>query len=53
MKKAAIVQSNSITLKGYFDMIVAVNEYIFYNDMQFGKNEWYNLSQKKSSQIMQ
>lgn len=42
MKKVAIVQSNYIPWKGYFDMIAAVDEFILYDDMQFTKNDWRN-----------
>ena len=34
VKKVAIVQSNYIPWKGYFDMIAAVDEFILYDDMQ-------------------
>ena len=33
MKKVAIVQSNYIPWKGYFDMIATVDELILYDDM--------------------
>lgn len=42
MKKVAILQSNYIPWKGYFDMIAAVDEFIIYDDMQFTKNDWRN-----------
>ena len=42
MKKIAILQSNYIPWKGYFDMIAAVDEFIIYDDMQFTKNDWRN-----------
>ena len=42
MKKIAIVQSNYIPWKGYFDMISAVDEFYFYDDVQFTKNDWRN-----------
>jgi hypothetical protein len=34
-KKIAIVQSNYIPWKGYFDLIAAVDEFIVYDDMQY------------------
>ena len=42
MKKVAIVQSNYIPWKGYFDMIAAVDEFILYDDIFFAdeKGEW-------------
>jgi len=42
MKKIAILQSNYIPWKGYFDMIATVDEFILYDDMQFTKNDWRN-----------
>ncbi len=42
MKKVAILQSNYIPWKGYFDLIAAVDEFIIYDDMQFTKNDWRN-----------
>ena len=42
MKKGAIVQSNYIPWKGYFDLIAAVDEFIILDDVQFTKNDWRN-----------
>lgn len=42
MKKIAILQSNYIPWKGYFDIIAAVDEFIFFDDSQFTKNDWRN-----------
>ena len=39
MKKIAILQSNYIPWKGYFDMIAAVDEFTLYDDGQFTKND--------------
>jgi hypothetical protein len=50
MKKIAILQSNYIPWKGYFDMIAAVDEFILYDDMQFTKNDWRNRNQIKTPQ---
>lgn len=50
MKKVAIVQSNYIPWKGYFDMIAAVDEFILYDDAQFTKNDWRNRNQIKTQQ---
>ena len=49
MKKVAILQSNYIPWKGYFDMIAAVDEFILYDDMQFTKNDWRNRNLIKTS----
>jgi WbqC-like protein family len=50
MKKVAILQSNYIPWKGYFDMIAAVDEFIIYDDMQFTKRDWRNRNQIKTPQ---
>lgn len=42
MKKVAILQSNYIPWKGYFDMINMVDEFVLYDDMQFTKRDWRN-----------
>lgn len=42
MKKIAIVQSNYIPWKGYFDLIAAVDEFIIYDDMQYTRRDWRN-----------
>ena len=47
-KKIAIVQSNYIPWKGYFDLIAAVDELILYDDVQFTKNDWRNRNKIKS-----
>jgi WbqC-like protein len=48
MKKVAIVQSNYIPWKGYFDLIAAVDEFILYDDAQFTKNDWRNRNRIKT-----
>jgi hypothetical protein len=53
MKKIAIVQSNYIPWKGYFDMIAAVDEFILYDDMQYTRRDWRNRNQIKTPQGLQ
>lgn len=48
MKSVAIIQSNYIPWKGYFDIIAAVDEFILYDDMQFTKNDWRNRNRIKT-----
>ena len=48
MKRIAILQSNYIPWKGYFDLIAAVDEFILYDDMQFTKNDWRNRNKIKT-----
>lgn len=50
MKKIAILQSNYIPWKGYFDLIASVDEFIIYDDMQFTKNDWRNRNLIKTPQ---
>ena len=48
MKKIAILQSNYIPWKGYFDLISAVDEFIIYDEMQYTKNDWRNRNKIKT-----
>lgn len=48
MKKVAILQSNYIPWKGYFDLIAAVDEFIFYDEVQYTKNDWRNRNKIKT-----
>ena len=41
-KTVAIVQSNYIPWRGYFDLIAAVDEFILYDDMQYTIRDWRN-----------
>jgi hypothetical protein len=47
-KKIAILQSNYIPWKGYFDLINMVDEFILYDDMQYTKNDWRNRNRIKT-----
>lgn len=49
-KRVAIVQSNYIPWKGYFDLIAAVDEFVLYDDVQFTKNDWRNRNRIKTPQ---
>lgn len=42
MKKIAILQSNYVPWKGYFDLINMVDEFILYDDMQYTRRDWRN-----------
>jgi hypothetical protein len=52
-KRIAIVQSNYIPWKGYFDLIASVDEFILYDDMQFTRRDWRNRNQIKTPQGVQ
>src|SRR5258706_6885733 len=47
-KKVAILQSNYIPWKGYFDLINSVDEFILYDDMQYTRRDWRNRNTIKS-----
>jgi hypothetical protein len=47
-KVIAIVQSNYIPWKGYFDLINRVDEFILYDEVQYTKNDWRNRNQLKT-----
>ena len=49
MKKVAILQSNYIPWKGYFDIIGLVDEFILYDDMQYTRRDWRNRNQIKTA----
>lgn len=42
MKRVAILQSNYIPWKGYFDIINMVDEFILYDDVQYTQHDWRN-----------
>lgn len=48
MKKVAIVQSNYIPWKGYFDLMGQADEMIFYDDAQYTKRDWRNRNRIKT-----
>jgi len=48
MKRIAILQSNYIPWKGYFDLVASVDEFVLYDDMQFTKNDWRNRNKIKT-----
>jgi hypothetical protein len=53
MKKIAILQSNYIPWKGYFDLIAAVDEFIIYDEMQYTRRDWRNRNQIKTPRGVQ
>jgi hypothetical protein len=48
MKRISILQSNYIPWKGYFDIIGKSDIVVFYDDVQFTKNDWRNRNIIKS-----
>ena len=53
MKRVAIIQSNYIPWKGYFDIIAAVDEFILYDDVQYTRRDWRNRNKIKTPQGVQ
>ena len=49
MKKVAILQSNYIPWKGYFDIIKMADVFVIYDDVQYTKNDWRNRNQIKTA----
>ena len=48
MKRVAVLQSNYLPWKGYFDIINSVDLFIFYDDLQYTKNDWRNRNKLKT-----
>lgn len=48
MKKIAILQSNYIPWKGYFDLMAYVDEFVIYDEVQYTKNDWRNRNRIKT-----
>jgi hypothetical protein len=47
-KKVVVLQSNYIPWKGYFDLIHDADVFIFYDDVQYTKNDWRNRNKVKT-----
>lgn len=47
-KRVAILQSNYIPWKGYFDIIGMVDEFILYDDVQYTRRDWRNRNKIKT-----
>ncbi len=48
MKKVVILQPNYIPWKGYFDMIGMVDQFIFFDDVQYTRSDWRNRNKIKT-----
>ena len=48
MKSIAIVKSNYIPWKGYFDLMASVDEFVLYDDMQYTRRDWRNRNRIKT-----
>ena len=50
MKKVAVLQTNYLPWKGYFDLINDVDLFVLYNEVQYTKNDWRNRNKVYSHQ---
>ena len=48
--RIAIVQSNYIPWKGYFDLIRSVDEFVLFDDAQYTRRDWRNRNRIKTAQ---
>ena len=53
MKRVAILQSNYVPWKGYFDLIASVDQFVLYDDMQYTRRDWRNRNRIKTPQGLQ
>jgi hypothetical protein len=47
-KKIAVIQSNYIPWKGYFDILGRVDEFVLFDDVQYTRRDWRNRNQIKT-----
>jgi len=52
-RRVAILQSNYVPWKGYFDLLNSVDDFIFYDEVQYTKNDWRNRNRIKTAQGVQ
>ena len=48
-KRIAIAQSSYVPWKGYFDLIRCVDEFVFYDEVQFTKRDWRSRNRIKTA----
>jgi hypothetical protein len=48
LKRIAILQSNYLPWKGYFDLMASVDEFVLYDDMQYTRRDWRNRNRIKT-----
>jgi hypothetical protein len=47
--KVGVIQSNYLPWRGYFDLIDEVELFVFYDDVQYTKNDWRNRNRIKTA----
>ena len=53
MTTVAVLQSNYLPWKGYFDIIDRVDTFVFYDDVQYTKHDWRNRNRIQTTQGFQ
>src|SRR5215217_4697059 len=48
-KTVAIVQSNYVPWKGYFDLVRSADEFVLYDDVQYTRRDWRNRNRIKTA----
>jgi hypothetical protein len=48
-RRLAVLQSNYLPWKGYFDIVHDVDLFVFYDDVQYTKNDWRNRNRIKAA----
>src|SRR5262245_50258126 len=48
-KKVAVIQSNYIPWKGYFDIVNMVDEFVLFDEAQYTKRDWRNRNKIKTA----
>lgn len=49
-RRVALIQSNYLPWKGYFDIVHDVDLFVFYDDVQYTKGDWRNRNRIKTPQ---
>jgi hypothetical protein len=50
MRRVAIVQSNYLPWKGYFDLISTVDDFVVYDSVQYTRRDWRNRNKIKTKE---
>src|SRR4051794_41149565 len=50
VKRVAIVQSNYVPWRGYFDLLASVDELVLLDDAQYTRRDWRNRNRIKTAQ---
>ena len=52
-KRVAIVQSNYVPWRGYFDLMASVDEFVLFDDVQYTRRDWRNRNMIKTAHGLQ